>query len=340
MVSCFFCCLISRATRRYCASLTRSACTDLNMTLSSFLKEIDRIAKPDYMPSDNDIVRARLRTVGVQEHHLVLETGGFAAEYMRLRRRSLNRALESCRSRSRIGVDDLRRWRFSIHGMYMHSPYAFDFFHLVITPFHLTPRRLQRAQWPSYFDTVNAIIFLAPIACFDEHLLENPTINRLDDTLQLWKIVCENKLLQNTELVLFLNKCDLLRRKLERGVRFGEWVTSYDSGKEKRENDATAVGRCEWFIYYYICCAALGKHGGLMLTAWFQISRLSSPTSSDSSPRRNEDFTCISLLSSSVIPSIRSSCPLQTNLVSSYKDTKATAITLGAGSFPINSCTF
>ena len=42
---------------------------------SSYLKDIDRIARPDYIPSDDDVVRARLRTVGVQEHRVVLETG-------------------------------------------------------------------------------------------------------------------------------------------------------------------------------------------------------------------------------------------------------------------------
>jgi len=35
----------------------------------SFLNDVDRIAKRDYDPSDNDIVRARLRTMGVQEYY-------------------------------------------------------------------------------------------------------------------------------------------------------------------------------------------------------------------------------------------------------------------------------
>ena len=39
----------------------------------SFLDDIDRIAVPDYEPTDEDIVRARLRTVGVQEHRFVID---------------------------------------------------------------------------------------------------------------------------------------------------------------------------------------------------------------------------------------------------------------------------
>jgi len=45
------------------------------LILYSFLGEVDRIATRTYDPSDDDIVRARLRTVGVQEHRLKFEGG-------------------------------------------------------------------------------------------------------------------------------------------------------------------------------------------------------------------------------------------------------------------------
>jgi hypothetical protein len=37
----------------------------------------------------------------------------------------------------------------------------------------------------------------------------------------LWKAVCSSKLLANVDLVLFLNKCDILEKKLDSGIR---WV--------------------------------------------------------------------------------------------------------------------
>jgi guanine nucleotide-binding protein subunit alpha len=40
---------------------------------SSFLSDTARIATRNYVPSDNDVVRARLRTLGVQEWRIVLE---------------------------------------------------------------------------------------------------------------------------------------------------------------------------------------------------------------------------------------------------------------------------
>ena len=157
----------------------------------SFLNEIDRVSSLSYTPSDDDVIRARLRTVGVQEHTLTLESG----------------------------PEPNRTWII----------------------YDVGGSRTQRAAWPAYFDDVHAIIFLAPLSAFDERLSEDPRINRLDDSMQLWKLVCSNRLLARTELVLFLNKVDLLERKLGSGVLFGRFVKSYREG----ENEVGAVGKCE-----------------------------------------------------------------------------------------------
>lgn len=42
----------------------------------SFLNDVDRIVARDYEPSDDDVVRARLRTMGVQEYHFSYTTNG------------------------------------------------------------------------------------------------------------------------------------------------------------------------------------------------------------------------------------------------------------------------
>jgi hypothetical protein len=41
----------------------------------SFLDDLYRIAQRGYEPTDDDVVRARLRTMGVQEHRFLFETG-------------------------------------------------------------------------------------------------------------------------------------------------------------------------------------------------------------------------------------------------------------------------
>jgi guanine nucleotide-binding protein subunit alpha len=43
--------------------------------MGSFLNDIERIATRSYEPSDNDVIRARLRTLGVQEYSFWVEEG-------------------------------------------------------------------------------------------------------------------------------------------------------------------------------------------------------------------------------------------------------------------------
>lgn len=49
---------------------------NLPMSPRSFLDDLERIATLDYTPSDGDIVRARLRTLGVQEYRIRFESTG------------------------------------------------------------------------------------------------------------------------------------------------------------------------------------------------------------------------------------------------------------------------
>ena len=57
----------------------------LPFVLRSFLDDIDRIAHRDYEPTDEDVVRARIRTTGVQEYRFLLDTMAGACLLIRLR---------------------------------------------------------------------------------------------------------------------------------------------------------------------------------------------------------------------------------------------------------------
>ncbi|KAJ7938435.1 guanine nucleotide binding protein, alpha subunit [Mycena leptocephala] len=153
-----------------------------------FLNDVDRIARTDYQITDDDIIRARLRTLGVQEYRVTFEHGHSAGS----------------------------EWRM----------------------YDVGGTRSSRAVWYSYFDDCDAIIFLAPVSCFDEKLAEDRHVNRLEDSYMLWKSVCACKLLARTQLVLFLNKCDLLQAKLMRGAKIRDSVPSFG---DRRNDVATAT---------------------------------------------------------------------------------------------------
>lgn len=41
----------------------------------SFLNDAERIAVRNYQPTDDDVIRARLRTLGVQEYRFIFDHG-------------------------------------------------------------------------------------------------------------------------------------------------------------------------------------------------------------------------------------------------------------------------
>lgn len=141
-----------------------------------FLNDIGRISARGYIPSTDDILHARIQTMGVSEHVFDVDVHGRTVTW-----------------------------------------------HL----YDVGGARGQRHTWVPYFDDANAIIFVSPISAFDQYLEEDPRTNRIDDSLQLFTQICSNQLLKRVHLVLFLNKTDILRKKLERGLRVSKYILSY-----------------------------------------------------------------------------------------------------------------
>ncbi|OBZ67096.1 Guanine nucleotide-binding protein alpha-4 subunit [Grifola frondosa] len=191
---------------------------DLEHHSKYYLDDAARVTTLSYMPTPEDILRARIRTIGVEEHRLVMETGQLL--------------LHRDDSRSDIvpAAEKGAEWVF----------------------YDVGGHREQRAAWASYFEDgneiscafghllmcflVNAMIFLCPMAAFDQVLSEDKTVNRLADSLTLWETICKSKSLANTTFILLLNKCDILHTKLKAGIRFAEYVPQYYDRPNKLEN--------------------------------------------------------------------------------------------------------
>ncbi|KAJ7484692.1 guanine nucleotide binding protein, alpha subunit [Mycena latifolia] len=151
-----------------------------------FLDCLDEVTSIRYIPSDDHILRARLKTLGVSEHRIKMTSGGMTGSIS-------------------------RDWRI----------------------YDVGGHRSLRPAWAPYFTDMDAIIFLAPISAFDQVLAEEPRVNRLADSVNLWTTIVSNKLLANTNIILFLNKIDIMKSKLESGIRLVDYVNSYGT----RPND-------------------------------------------------------------------------------------------------------
>ncbi|KAI0088998.1 G-alpha-domain-containing protein [Irpex rosettiformis] len=149
-----------------------------------YLNDLARLTALDYCPSDEDVFKARLKTVGVCEYRFEMEAS------------------------FEVGTE----WRIIDVG----------------------GSRSQVATWVPFFD--DAIIFLAPISAFDQTLVEDKSVNRLEDSVMLWKAICSNKLLEKVELILFMNKCDILEQKLRSGIRLAKYLRSFGDRPNDLEN--------------------------------------------------------------------------------------------------------
>ncbi|CAK5019786.1 unnamed protein product [Meloidogyne enterolobii] len=83
--------------------------------------------------------------------------------------------------------------------------------------FDVGGQRSQRKKWIHCFDDVRALIFVTAMSEFDQVLMEDGTTNRLQESLQLFKQVCNNKYFIETSIILFLNKKDLFAEKMSQG---------------------------------------------------------------------------------------------------------------------------
>ncbi|KAJ8488898.1 hypothetical protein ONZ51_g3234 [Trametes cubensis] len=176
---------------------------DLHHHSRYFLENAERVADINYTPTPDDILRARLRTVGVEEYRMTMET---AAEK---------------------GAE----WVF----------------------YDVGGQRSQRASWASYFEDVNAMIFLCPMSSFNQRLSEDRSVNRLYDSMELWQTVCRSKLLSKATFILLLNKADLLRSKLRAGIKFSDYVIDYGRDEPNTTEAVANYLRKEMMDIHRVC---------------------------------------------------------------------------------------
>ncbi|XP_042605101.1 guanine nucleotide-binding protein G(o) subunit alpha-like isoform X1 [Cyprinus carpio] len=132
---------------------------ELNDSALYFFENMGRIIVPDYMPSEMDVLRVRLRTTGV------IET-------------------------------------------------QFEVKHLVFRLYDVGGQRTERRKWMSCFQDVRAVLFVVSLSGYDMTLVEDPSMNRLQESLKLFSSICNNVFFRSTSMILFMNKIDLFQEKI------------------------------------------------------------------------------------------------------------------------------
>lgn len=77
-------------------------------------------------------------------------------------------------------------------------------------------QRTQRQKWFQCFDNVTSILFMASTSEFDQVILEDRTTNRLLESRNIFDTIVNHMIFSNISVILFLNKLDLLKKKIQK----------------------------------------------------------------------------------------------------------------------------
>lgn len=108
-------------------------------------------------------------------------------------------------------VTDILRTRKQTSGIF---DTKFQMEDLDISLYDVGGQRSERKKWIHCFDNVTAIIFCVALSEYDQTLLESPTINRLEESLNLFESVVNSMWFRRTAVILCLNKIDIFIEKL------------------------------------------------------------------------------------------------------------------------------
>lgn len=133
----------------------------LNDSLPYFINRLQEgaLTAPDYIPTEADILRSRIKTTGIIQKELV--------------------------------IDDAHFRIFDVGG-----------------------QRSERKKWEHCFEDVRAVIFVSAISEYDQYLIEDPEMNRMHESLNLFDQIVNSRWFNKSSIVLFLNKQDLFQEKI------------------------------------------------------------------------------------------------------------------------------
>jgi len=134
-------------------------------------------------------------------------------------------------------------------------------------------QRSERRKWIHCFEDVTAIIFCVAISEYDLKLYEDNETNRMMESLQLFKELCNTKWFQNTAFILFLNKEDIFKEKITRvplRVCFPEYngPDTYDAGTQYVRDKFLELNETKSkMIYSHLTCATDTKNIQIVFNA-------------------------------------------------------------------------
>ncbi|XP_030598105.1 guanine nucleotide-binding protein G(q) subunit alpha-like isoform X1 [Archocentrus centrarchus] len=92
--------------------------------------------------------------------------------------------------------------------------YPFDLEGVVFRMVDVGGQRSERRKWIHCFEKVTSIMFLVALSEYDQVLAESANENRMEESMALFKTIISYEWFDESSIILFLNKIDLLEEKI------------------------------------------------------------------------------------------------------------------------------
>ncbi|KAJ8402033.1 hypothetical protein AAFF_G00372680 [Aldrovandia affinis] len=180
---------------------------DQNILYAQTLNEVEVGQVSTLQPKHMDAIRRVWSDHGIQqcyarrrEYHLSDSTKYYLS------------ALDRIDSRSYIPtVEDILRVRVPTSGI---IEYPFDLDNVIFRMVDVGGQRSERRKWIHSFEKVTSIIFLVALSEYDQVLIESDSENRMVESRALFRTILTSSWFQDSSVILFLNKTDLLEEKI------------------------------------------------------------------------------------------------------------------------------
>jgi len=164
-----------------------------------YVEHAMRFANRGYLPTQDDVIRAKLRTTGITE-------------------------------------------------------VTFNVGQTEFTMVDVGGQRSERRKWLNCFVDISAVIFLVAINEYDMVLEEDNNTNRMEESLKLFQKLTGAQWFESTSFILFLNKSDLFREKIQKKP-LKEFFEDYDTfvGELKDKESLSEFDKsCEYIKAQYV----------------------------------------------------------------------------------------
>ncbi|KAK3095893.1 hypothetical protein FSP39_020449 [Pinctada imbricata] len=108
-------------------------------------------------------------------------------------------------------LQDILRVRVPTTGI---IEYPFDLDSIIFRMVDVGGQRSERRKWIHCFENVTSIMFLVALSEYDQVLVESDNENRMEESKALFRMIITYPWFQNSSVILFLNKKDLLEEKI------------------------------------------------------------------------------------------------------------------------------